>query len=269
MAVKRAAHGGLRAASLTTDRLRPPAPGVTFLIYHRVGGESGTSVDLPVEQFRDQVAWLAEAFDVVSIDQAASLLRSGASKPSVVLTFDDGTADWTIAMEVLAEANLPATFYVATRFVDKSVHFPHQGTPISWSGLADMVATGLATVGSHTHTHRLLHRTDAAETAQELDGSVALIEDNLGVPCRHFAYPKAMPPGRSAAAEVARRFETATLAGGGPNRYGHADLLRLRRTPIQTSDDQATFGAKARGGLRVEGLVRDLATRVRFRSAEN
>ena len=37
------------------------------------------------------------------------------------------------------------------------------------------------TIGSHTHTHRLLDRVDGPEAAAELDRSVGLIEDRLGV----------------------------------------------------------------------------------------
>jgi peptidoglycan/xylan/chitin deacetylase (PgdA/CDA1 family) len=267
--VLRAAHGVLQTTSVGLDRVVPPAQGVTFLIYHRVGGRSGTSVDLPVEQFREQLGWLAEDFDVLGIDEAAERLAGDAGRPGVVITFDDGTVDWSEAMEVLVEVGLPATFYVATRFVDEGIPFDHDGTPISWAGLADMASTGLATIGSHTHTHRLLHRTDSAETADELDRSIALIEHHVGGRCEHFAYPKAIPPEAAAEVEVRARFTTAALARSGANPVGRTDLLRLRRVPIQRSDDRVSFLRKASGGMRLEGAARDAAARWRFRSATN
>ena len=66
-----------------------------------------------------------------------------------------------------------------------------------------MAATGLATIGSHTHTHRVLAGASAADAADEIARSVGLIEERLGRPCRHFAYPKAIAP--SPAAEVVVR----------------------------------------------------------------
>ena len=49
----------LKTLAAAGDRVRPPTPGVVVLIYHRVGGGSGTEVDLSPEAFDDQMAWLA------------------------------------------------------------------------------------------------------------------------------------------------------------------------------------------------------------------
>ncbi len=65
-------------------------------------------------------------------------------------------------MPALVERGLPATFYVATDFVEGQRSFPDDGRPVSWAGLADMVSTGLATIGSHTHTHRVMAGLDSS-----------------------------------------------------------------------------------------------------------
>ena len=57
------------------DRVLKPAPGVTVLIYHRVGGGSGSEVDLDVDAFRAQLEHLREHHTVVSLDAAAEQLR--------------------------------------------------------------------------------------------------------------------------------------------------------------------------------------------------
>jgi len=160
---------------------------------------------------------------------------------------------------------MPATFYVATDFVERSRPFPDDGAPVSWRGLVEMSSTGLATIGSHTHTHHVLARSSAAEADAEIERSVALIEDRVGVPCRHFAYPKAVAPSPAAEVVVRRRFTTATLAGNRPNEIGRCDLHRLGRHALSTADDVAAFERKVRGGARLEGALR--ATRDRHAAA--
>ena len=61
--------------------------------------------------------------------------------------------------------------------------------PMRWSEAAEMQASGLITFGSHTHSHVILARCDAAHTARELEQSKRIIENRLGVPCEEFCYP--------------------------------------------------------------------------------
>lgn len=238
-----------------------PAPsGTVVLIYHRVGDRPG-EVTLTPSAFRDQLARLAGK--VGTLDQ---FVEPGAPATSVVITVDDGTADFADEIvPALVDHGLPATLYVATDFIERQRPFPNDGTPISWSALADCLTTGLVTIGSHTDTHVLLDRTPPDVVAQELDRSSKLIEDRLGVTPRHFAYPKAVLGSPAAEAEVRRRFATAAIAGTRPNVAGRTDPHRLRRSPIQRSDSMAHFERKVAGGMRLEDDLRRLANRVRYR----
>ena len=243
--------------------------GVVVLIYHRVGQRSPSPVDLPNDVFTAQLDAVADR--VVDLDTAvASLVGDGVSRrsePLVVLTFDDGTADWPdVVLPALVERRLPAVFYVSTDFVERSRPFPDDGRPVSWSGLTEMASTGLATVASHTHTHRVLAGTSADEAGDELDRSIGLIEDRLGRPCHHFAYPKAVAPSPAAEVVVRRRFATAALAGNRVNGPG-ADLHRLGRHAVTVADDAAAFRRTAAGGRRLEGRLRELRDARRARSA--
>ncbi len=254
------------------DRLRPAPAGITILIYHRVGARTSTSVDLPTEQFEDQVAYLAESCHVVTLDQAAELLAAGMppddARPVVALTFDDGTADFVDeALPVLARHHVPVTYYLATDFIERQRPFPNGGLPMAWSAAAEAVSSGLVTIGSHTDTHALLDRITAEATAVELDRSIARIRDRLGVDPRHFAYPKAVLGSEPAQTEVRARFRTATIARTRPNPYGSADLHRLTRSPVQRSDGMDVFVRKVAGGMGFENDVRDLLNRWRYRRA--
>jgi len=267
-----AASTAIKRAAVAHDRLRPPPAGVTILIYHRVGGRTPVSIDLPTSLFDEQMAYLAERTNVLTLTQAADLLEAGATpgdeRPHVVVTFDDGTADFVEeALPVLQRHGVPATYYLATDFLDRQRPFPDDGVPMTWDAAKEMAASGLVEVGSHTHTHALLDRIGPAEAADELDRSIAAIEDHLGTTPVHFCYPKALPGSPANDAEVRKRFRTATIGRTRPNPWRGSDLHRLTRSPIQTSDGMALFERKVAGGMRFENDVRDLVNRWRYRGA--
>jgi peptidoglycan/xylan/chitin deacetylase (PgdA/CDA1 family) len=167
----------------------------------------------------------------------------------------------------LVRHRVPATLYLATDFVERGLPFPGSGAPLSWSALADAVSTGLVTVGSHTHTHALLDRVPATEVDGELNRSVGLIGERLGVECRHFAYPKALAPTPAADRAVRARFASAALAGTRANLYGRTDPYRLARSPVQLDDGLDFFARKVDGGMRMEDDLRRLVNRRRLADA--
>ena len=265
------ARGTVKVAGRLVDMVAPPERGLTVLLYHRVGARSGLEVDLPADLFRSQMALLAESGRATHLGDAIGMLTSGAmpADPPVVVTFDDGTSDVIdIALPILAEFGIPATLYLATAFVDEQRDFPDDGRPASWAGLADALASGLLSVGSHTHDHLLLDRVPVADATWQIDRSVELIGERLMVRAEDFAYPKAIAASGPIAALVASRFRSAAVAGGGVNRAG-ADLYRLSRAPIQRSDGMRWFARKMDGGLALEGRLRDAASRFRYAGARS
>ncbi|MFP5578645.1 MAG: polysaccharide deacetylase family protein [Acidimicrobiia bacterium] len=266
------ASASLKRATIVHDRLRPAAAGITILIYHRVGARTPVSVDLPTSLFDEQMAFLAERCRPVSLTDAAELLEAGEApaddRPHVVVTFDDGTADFVDeALPVLERHGVPATYYLATDFIDRQLPFPDDGVALTWDAAKEIVASGLVDIGSHTHTHALLDRIPAGDAAHELDRSIAMVESHLGVTPIHFAYPKALLGSPQNEHEVRKRFRTATIGRTRPNPWTGSDLHRLTRSPIQTSDGMEFFERKVRGGMRLENDVRDLVNRWRYRDA--
>lgn len=258
----------LKAAAATADALRRDPGGTTILIYHRVGAGAGGEMDLDPDVFDRQLAWLTTHRRVLSLDAALAELTDAAAPPAadgVVLTFDDGTADWaTHVLPALERHGVPATFYVATDFVESRRPFPGDGEPITWDALGEVAASPLVTIGSHTDRHLLLDRLPPDEVAGELDRSIELLRDRIGVDPVHFCYPKAVAGSPSAEAAVRDRFNSAVLAGTRPNRPG-CDPYRLARSPVQRSDRLRWFRRKATGGLRVEDDLRRALNRVRYR----
>ena len=261
----------VKAVAAGADVLRRPSPGVVVLIYHRVGGGSGTAVDLAPELFDEQMAVLAGTGSVVTLEAALAELEAEPTldaAPRIVITFDDGTADFVdVALPILERHRLPVTLYAATGFIDEGRPFPDDGAPVSWSGLRDASATGLVDVGSHTHTHQLLDRLSPAQVPAELDRSIELIGEHLGRVAADFAYPKALLGSPAAEHAVRARFRSAAVAGTRPNRPGATDPHRLARSPVQVGDGMTWFRRKVAGGMGLEDDLRRLANRRRYASA--
>ena len=268
----------VKVASAAADRLRPNVAGVVILIYHRVGGGSSLEVDLDPGLFDQQMAAVAASNRVLSLGAALERLewpadRFGDEASAVVITFDDGTADFVdVALPILERHGVCATLYAATSFIEDGVDFPDDGKPASWAALRDACATGLVDVGSHTHHHRLLDRISPAEAAEELDRSGGLIADRLGRPALDFAYPKAVPGTPEVAQLVRDRFRSAALAGTRVNPYRTprsrgADPQRLARSPIQVSDGMQFFERKLAGGMALEDSLRRTLNRARYARA--
>ena len=267
-----AGRSAVKALAAGIDLVTRPQPGVTILIYHRVGAGTGGQMDLTPVEFRRQLSWLSQHCDVVTLDRALELLavESPPVSPSttgqrVVITFDDGTSDWVEHVLPALESNrTPATFYVATSFVNGTSPVPSDGRPLSWDGLGELASSDLTTIGSHTHGHLLLDRLPAPEIADELDRSIDLLATKAEVEAQHFAYPKAVLGSPEAEAAVRKRFTSAVIAGTRANPPG-VDPYRLHRSPIQAADSQRWFRRKAVGGMHVEDDLRRLANRARYR----
>ena len=273
-AAKRVLQQAVKLTAAGQDLVSQPAKGLVVLIYHRVGGESGLEVDLPTSLFEAQMSALAATGRVVDLARGLAYLdaATGPEAPGqhapIAITFDDGTEDFVdVALPIIARHKIPVTLYAATAFIDEGRSFPSDGRPASWAGLAEAIASGFVHIGSHTHAHRLLDRLPDAEVNDELDRSIDLIGNHLGVQARDFAYPKAVPGSAYADQAVRARFRSAALAGTRANVVGHTDRWCLARSPIQRSDDLRWFLKKADGGLRLEDTLRRGLNRRRYATA--
>jgi peptidoglycan/xylan/chitin deacetylase (PgdA/CDA1 family) len=266
--VRDRAQSALKRAAGASDRLRPWSPGIVMLAYHRVGCRStAREIDLPTDRFDQQMELVVRWREALALDDALAALRLPfvGSRDRVVVTFDDGTADFVdVALPILERHRVPATLYVATRFVEDGREFPDGGKPLSWAALRDAVSTGLVTLGSHTHSHALLDRISVADAASELERSIELLQERTGVEARHFAYPKALVGNAGMSELIRATFSSAAVAGTRANRYGRTDPWRLARSPVQRADGMKFFEQKLTGGLRLEDDVRRLVNRVRY-----
>lgn len=96
--------------------------GLTILIYHRVLAQPDPLFPGEVESadFHRQLGQLRASFTVLPLTEAVQALRDGTLPPrAACITFDDGYADNAeVALPILRQHGLSATFFVASGFLD-------------------------------------------------------------------------------------------------------------------------------------------------------
>lgn len=107
--------------------------GILILMYHEVAPRHSAVfrhfavLCTTPQTFARQVEWLAQHFEVISLDEAVRRLQDGTAGDSrtVVLTSDDGWMGFhQHALPVLHQRGLPATVYVPTDVLGGRPHWP-------------------------------------------------------------------------------------------------------------------------------------------------
>ena len=91
---------------------------VTVLMYHTLSDDGyGISAWTAVRRssFLQQMEWLRQHYDIVSVSEAMDDSCRGGGRPRAVLTFDDGESGLhRVLLPVIERERLPVTIYVAT-----------------------------------------------------------------------------------------------------------------------------------------------------------
>jgi peptidoglycan/xylan/chitin deacetylase (PgdA/CDA1 family) len=195
-------------ATVPNDRLGPEVPGaaqpatvsipvgpnlvVPILYYHYIRTIAPTpqnllSFGLSISPglFARQMALLeVEGAHTITLATLMQALQGRTRLPShpVVLTFDDGYADFATAAEpVLLKHGFVATAFVVSGFVNRPRY-------MTAAQVRQMDADGMV-IGAHTVHHVDLASIPPAAARTEIDNSLAALEALLGHPVLDFAYP--------------------------------------------------------------------------------
>ncbi len=198
------AHGRRRLSAALRDAGQLP---VGVLFYHRVADQFPNTWTLSRDDFRRQLDWLQENFDIVSLAEAQHRIRSAyCQRATISITFDDGYAENAdFAIPELLRRSLTATYFVATDFVKTARAFPHDVAagqylaPNTIEQLREFAAQGIE-IGAHTRSHPDMGQVRGAQIEHEIVGSVRDLEGWLGCPVRYFAFPFGLPVNTSQAA---------------------------------------------------------------------
>jgi peptidoglycan/xylan/chitin deacetylase (PgdA/CDA1 family) len=192
---------------------------VIIVTYHAVASPASPVSCPPTQFIADMQGLQAAGFTFVSLDDCAGWIEREQPLPSraVAVTFDDAYASVvTDALPILTRLSIPATVFVIGARVGGDNRWPGQWASIPTMPLADasqlqaLVSAGIS-IGSHSWSHPVLPTLPAPELRREIDESADRLEQMLGTPVRHFAYPYGARGTREVAATRAR-FRTAVNA---------------------------------------------------------
>jgi peptidoglycan/xylan/chitin deacetylase (PgdA/CDA1 family) len=101
-------------------------PGCLVLSYHRVSTPDDPFPHLDVAEFRRQLQWLGRQCDVIAPDALfRAAATASASRPAVLLTFDDGYRSYhDVVCPVLRACGMPAVAFVISDYADRPRPLP-------------------------------------------------------------------------------------------------------------------------------------------------
>lgn len=180
--------------------VRPAGAPVPILMYHEISStprKEFLKYTVSPSTFAEQMRWLARhEYTTVLPDQLIAARTGAAALPArpVMLTFDDGFAESVRhAPPILASHGFTAVFYLVaglagatSRWIlaDRGFELPL----IGWSDARELEAAGFR-CESHTVSHPHLADIPAEDCERELADSRRMMEDQLGRPVHHLAYP--------------------------------------------------------------------------------
>ncbi len=191
---KRAAdRGGTVSVSSTSRAATPPTnKSIPILVYHHVRPTKGMDkstwtwkMSVSPENFDKQMKHLQDngytTIDLTTYVQIMKGETDGPAKP-VVITFDDNQpTQYDAALPIIEKYGHMAVFYMVSNRIGVKGF-------LSAEQILDMQKRGMD-IESHTIAHRVLTALPAAEVERDLAESKKVLEDLLGKPVLHVAYP--------------------------------------------------------------------------------
>ncbi len=179
---------------------RGQAP-VLVLFYHRVADHTAVPWSHTNAEFKRQMRWLKDRFEMVSLEEAQRRIQSGHNdRLTASVTFDDGYAEnCDQAIPFLLEEQIPCTYFVSTYYVLEQQPFPHdvklgfRSIPNTVEQIRMMSDAGIE-IAPHTRTHPDMGRLhDPRRINEEFCVAARELEDLVGRRMRYFAFPYGMP----------------------------------------------------------------------------
>jgi len=247
------------------------AGGIPILMYHQVLPERPSAFaqyTVTARAFAAHMRWLSVAGYVpIGLDAVLASRAGGKALPrrAVVITFDDGfRGSYEYAVPTLQTFGFTATFYLvaglmgaASRWLrrERGIEFPL----MSWAEARGLQAMGFTCAG-HTMTHARLAEVSDETCREELGRSREMLEQELGVPIHHLAYPFGSFRAETRAVAVELGYRTAVSVRIGLS-YPDDDPLAMHRVPISGTESLGDFVCRVRTAQSVRGALQDVGRR--------
>lgn len=236
-----------------------------ILMYHMVAPHKRAArfngLRVPPAMFEKQLRWLQQN-GWRSVTLSELIERPGpVPEKAFVITFDDGYADnYTTAFPLLKRFGYRATLYlVAERFdrdwsTQRKAHHDEgelgDENKLSDRQVAEMIASGIFELGSHSMTHANLHKLNPEQAHREIVHSRNRLREQFKVPVRSFAYPFGLYRDEHVALVREAGYSSAVTTHEGIENPAARDDLQLRRIKVSGRDSMLAFILRMRTGRR-------------------
>ena len=167
------------------------------IFYHRIADDQPNPWSMTRAQFKRQIDWFQEKFDLVSLAELQRRVDSGFNdRPTLAITFDDGYAEnCEYALPLLIERKIPVCYFVTIDNIVRQAPFPHdvelgQNLPVNSIESIQTLSNSGIEIGAHTRTHIDLGSVSDQELlADEVSQASIEIEEHVGKSVQYFAFP--------------------------------------------------------------------------------
>jgi peptidoglycan/xylan/chitin deacetylase (PgdA/CDA1 family) len=233
---------------------------VIVLCYHRFEDRPKDSLAIKPADFEAQMQALKDSgITVISMADFLAWRRGEKAIPkkSAIISIDDGyLSGYKVAWPILKKFGYPFTMFIYTDYIKGGTK--SGGQSLTWDQLAEMRDAGVD-IESHTVSHSPLNarkgKTDEEYLAwlkSEIVGSKEMLEKNLGIQVKAFAYPYGLHNETVRNVVKEAGYEVAFNVWGRRIAYG-ADPLLIGRYGIESTkpkifEEALNFTGSVEGG---------------------
>lgn len=218
-------------------------PKIPVLLYHVVSSSPSNDYQISITTFKQHMLYLKNnGYTTLSLDEFYDIIYNNAKPPKkpVLLTFDDGTADFnTTVVPFLSSYGMKATQFPVANWIDGP-------GMLTSEQIKTLKASGID-IQNHTTTHDDMVGKTEADLRSMINGATEKIKSITGDSTTFLAYPYGSFDGTTVSVLKDLGFKGAFKVGGGfctPE----SDKFALPRTVILRDDDLYTFIRKVKTG---------------------
>lgn len=164
---------------------------IVILSYHSFSSD-GWRFSIPVKKFKKQINYLKKNYQFISVNDLQSYLlgKKKISKPSVLLTIDDGYRDVLEVRNYLNQLKIkPLLFVLSNPSEVNKKEIGSNKRLLTKNELLMLVKDGWS-IGSHGATHTDFYNLSMLQKDKEIRDSKKALENMLNISIRYLAYPK-------------------------------------------------------------------------------
>src|SRR6266568_7925719 len=164
---------------------------IFIISYHSVANDTWR-FSISEEEIKKQVIYLQNNFAIITLKSLVSYLQGEKeiTKPSVIITFDDGYKDILKLKPFFAEQKITPTLFVLSDTKHPNISEMKTKRPFLTIKEIQTLKNNGWEIGCHSATHANLSTLSLQKLGKEVSGAKKELEKNLGFSIPYFAYPR-------------------------------------------------------------------------------